>query len=174
MSKSSTPKILTWYGYLASKCLNVELFLKMIFGNKGGEEELGILGGLISQVTIFYFRSEYDAKKVCSACQRGYSHPLMSHNIQSWKANKQIVAVESTNITAPNCSMYKYLLLHRSLFNVILCITWKSSCLTFCHCYCIFGIGEKRAAKHLKNHTNIFSHRYKVSLGTVPGILREK
>ena len=83
MSKSSTPKFWHCYGYLASKCLNVELFLKMIFGNKGGEEELGILEGLISQVTIFYFRSEYDAKKVCSACQCGYSHPLMSHNIQS-------------------------------------------------------------------------------------------
>ena len=57
---------------------------------------------------------------MCSACQHGYSHPLMSHNVQSWKGTKQNLTVECANITAPNSFVNKHLLFHSSLFHVIL------------------------------------------------------
>ena len=52
---------------------------------------------------VYFFTSEYMKPRKCEqccACQLGYSHPLMSHNIQSWKAKKQNLAVECANISA--------------------------------------------------------------------------
>ena len=119
--KIYSTKNMTWYGLSGIQTPKFWAFSDLIFGNTGGKEELSILGGLISQVTIFLFPKE---SVFCVSMWI-----FTSINVSQYtklKGQKQIVAVEYTNITAPNCIVYKHLLFHRSLLSVILCIIWKT------------------------------------------------